>query len=143
MSSRHAVIPAVYILFKQKEKILFLRRYNTGYADGMLTPVAGHVEEHEHYSVAAVREAAEEVSLIITVDQLKIFHVMHRVFSDQSDRLDVFFLVEKWDGLPINNEPQKCSELVWCDYKNLPDDILPFVARALELGFAGILFSEC
>ena len=134
---RHTLIPAVYVIFKRQDQILFLRRYNTGYADGMLTPVAGHVEEHEHYSAAAVREAAEEVGVSISPDQLKPFHIMHRVFNDQTDRADVFFLVEHWLGEPFNNEPEKCSELVWCRYNELTGDVLPYVKMGLELGFAG------
>ncbi len=142
MTSRHTVIPAVYVIFKRDNSLLFLRRFNTGYADGMLTTVAGHVEEHEHYSQAAIREAAEEVGITLTQDQLKIFHIMHRTFDAAPDRVDVFFMVESWIGEPKNNEPAKCSELLWCDISILPNDVLPFLKAGLEQGFSGNFFSE-
>lgn len=39
------------------------------------------------------------------------------------------------------NEPEKCSELVWCNPNNLPDDIIDFEKEAMENNANGIKFS--
>jgi len=55
--SRHMNIPASYlVLINDEEKVLLLRRYNTGFKDGMYSLVAGHVDEGENFTQALIRE---------------------------------------------------------------------------------------
>ena len=57
---RFRLIPEVYLLLLDGDRILLLRRYRTGYEDGNYGLVAGHVDGNEPASAAMVREAAEE-----------------------------------------------------------------------------------
>lgn len=54
---------AVHIFLLRGEEVLLFRRCNTGYEDGKLSVVAGHVEPGEALTQAAIRETCEEVGL--------------------------------------------------------------------------------
>ena len=76
--ARFQVTPAVYLLFRDKDKILMLRRFQTGYMNGYYCFPAGHLEGGETFTQAAAREAQEEVGVAIETKSLKLAHVMHR-----------------------------------------------------------------
>ena len=80
---RNKVPVAVHLFFFQDNKILLLRRFNTGYEDGSYGVVAGHVDAGETVTQAAVREAREEVGVILEPADLQIVHVMNRKSEDE------------------------------------------------------------
>jgi 8-oxo-dGTP diphosphatase len=85
-------------------------RQNTGYFDGWYVVPSGHVEAGELPTDGAVREVAEEVGLTIDRTRLVLAHTMYRTKHDATgDRADYFFVVDKWEGEPINKEPGKCA----------------------------------
>lgn len=139
---RHKVIPVVYILFRDEfGKILFLRRANTGFEDGRLSLVAGYVEVGEDFKTAAIREAREEVGVDLVKDNLNFLHLQVQNAAD-GDRIDVFFEALGWGGKFLNAEPEKCSELVWADFEDVQDDLIPFVRDVLVCIEDKICYSE-
>ncbi len=64
------IIPAVYLILEKDNKILLLRRYNTGYNDGLYSLPSGHVEDGEFPIDALIREAQEEIGIIIAKEHL-------------------------------------------------------------------------
>jgi 8-oxo-dGTP pyrophosphatase MutT (NUDIX family) len=132
---------AVHVFFVRGESVLLLRRCNTGYEDGKLSVVAGHVEPGETVTQAARRESREEVGLDLSPERLRVVGVMHRKSGDE--RID-FFLTCRLDGgeEPRNAEAHKCSELVWAAADRLPDDTIPYVRAALENVRSGRWFQE-
>ena len=141
-AQRHTLIPAVFVVFKKEDHILLMRRFNTGYADGFLTPPAGHVEAGEKFSQTAVRESLEEVGLTLQPQDLVPFHIIQRRVGNQPERIDVYFLATKWVGDPAINEPDKCSELLWAPISNLPQDTIFACRHAIEHGVQGVVYSE-
>jgi 8-oxo-dGTP diphosphatase len=139
---RHSLIPAVFIVFRKNGLILLMRRFNTGYADGMLTPPAGHVEAGEQFTQAAIREAHEEVGVKICREDLVPFHIIHRRIGNSPERIDVYFQVTFWEGEFVNKEPHKCSELLWVPEDALPGDLLVASQHSITQGLQGVLFSE-
>lgn len=131
---RHHIIPASYLALIKDNKILLLRRYNTGYEDGNYSMIAGHVEKNETFTQCVIREAKEEAGILLRPDDLKVIHVMHRNSgaNENNERVDVFFLAEKWDGKIINKEPRKCDNVSWFDLNNIPKNVLPYIGKAIE-----------
>lgn len=138
MRSRFPV--AVHLFFIQNEQILMLRRFNTGYADGQYSVVAGHVEAGETVTQAAMREAAEEVGIQLKPVEVEVVHVMHRKSNDE--RIDFFLVVKHWTGEITNPEPHKCDALTWFPLTALPDNVIPYVRQSLTYYRAGQRFSE-
>lgn len=140
---RHHNIPASYLVLKRDNKFLLSKRINTGYKDGMYSLVAGHVEDGETFTDGLIREAKEEAGLKILANSAKMVHLMHRRSQhDDSQRVDVFFLIENFDGEPKNLEPEKCEKLEWFSIADLPENTIPYIRRALENITKNILYSE-
>jgi ADP-ribose pyrophosphatase YjhB (NUDIX family) len=137
---RFKQITSLYLLLIHDNKILLLRRINTGYADGMYGLPSGHLEENETIREGIKREAKEEIGIDLDVDDLKLVHTMHRKENDT--RVDFFFEVSKYQGTPINNEPDKCDDLQWFSLDNLPSNIVAYVKKALENSQNKIIYSE-
>ncbi|MFN2145219.1 MAG: NUDIX hydrolase [Anaerolineales bacterium] len=121
---------AVHLFFIENDQILLSKRANTGYMDGYYSVVAGHIEPGETVVQAAVREAAEEAGVLILPHDTEVVGVMHR--RDGEERIDFFARVHRWVGEPYNAEPEKCSDLSWFPLDALPEDIVPYVYKALE-----------
>ena len=85
----HSTFPvAVHVFLLRGEEVLLLRDSNTGYEDGKLSVVAGHVEPGETVTQAAVRETREEVGLELSRERLRVVGVMHR--RSKNERVDFF-----------------------------------------------------
>ncbi len=129
---------AVHIFLRRGDDVLFLRRANTGYEDGRLSVVAGHVEPGESVLAAAVRETHEEVDVIVTPSDLQVVGVMHR--QAEQGRVDFFLTCDADAAQPRNAEPNKCSELVWAPMGCPPWDTIPYIRNALANAQAGRWF---
>jgi len=143
---RFTVIPAIYILFRRDDKILLIRRFNTGYQDGKYSLPAGHVDGGEPAEQAAIREALEEVGVRIKAEDLHFVHLMHRnVEADDRyklERVDIFFEAVAWEGELTNCEPEKCDELRWVSPKELPENTISEVAHVLTAVERGEYYSS-
>ena len=137
----HAKFPVtVHMFFIRAGKILLIRRFQTGYMDGHYSVPAGHLDGNEPVTMAAVREAREEVGVEIQAAKVAFAGVFHRREGDE--RVDFFVHVQEWSGEPVNAEPEKCDELRWVDMENLPGNTIPYVRRAIENFRAGVRFEE-
>jgi len=141
---RHKIIPASYLLLFRNDKILLSRRFNTGYEDGNYSVPAGHVEQGETFTGCLIREAKEEIGVIIKPKDLKVTHVMCRNSGtkENNERIDVFFVVTKWTGNIENKEPHKCEDISWFDIDNLPNNIIPYIRDAINNTKNEIFYSE-
>ncbi len=143
MKIRHGIVCAAYLVLLKENKVLLLRRFNTGYEDGNYSLPAGHVEEGESVSDTMIREAKEEIDINIKKEDIPLSHTMHRLKTDKNDeRLDFFFTCKKWDGEIKNLEPQKCDDLSWFDINDLPKNVIPYVASAIKNSVEGVTYSE-
>jgi ADP-ribose pyrophosphatase YjhB (NUDIX family) len=122
------------------DKILLLRRFNTGYEDGKYSVPAGHLDGGEEITSAAIREAKEECGIEISPDDLQVVQVMHRKSGDE--RIDFFLTATKWTGEIVNAEPHKCDELKWVHLDQLPANMIPYVRQAIDNYRAGKWFDS-
>jgi ADP-ribose pyrophosphatase YjhB (NUDIX family) len=130
MKHRFTAPVAIHLFFIKDDKILLLRRYNTGYEDGNYSVVAGHLDGGEEIKKAAVREAKEEAGVNVEERDVRLVGVMHRKTGDE--RIDFFAVVDKWEGEITNMEPHKCDDLRWFSLNELPLKIIPYIRRAID-----------
>lgn len=144
LEERFKVIPAVYVIFRDGDKVLLLKRANTGYFDGSYSGPAGHVEGNESAIVAAIREAREEVGALVSRNELRLVHTMHRksTLPTIHERIDFYFLTDKKHPEITNREPHKCSELTWFPILKLPENMAPEVKLALSKIARGEPYSD-
>lgn len=141
-ADRYRVTGDVHLILADSHgRVLLGRRLNTGFADGSYHLPAGHLEAGESVIGALIREAREEIGVIISPDAAEFVHVMHN--SSGGGRVAFFFRVRKWDGVPENREPQKCSELRWASVGALPDNLVGYCRMALTDIADGKPFSLC
>src|SRR5689334_15682904 len=105
--------PAVYMLVRQDNKLLFVHRTNTGYMDDTYSLPAGRVEPGERFLTGAVREAAEEVGVTVRPEDAKHVLTQHRFETPELIWVDVFFAAQTWTGEPRNAEPEHHDEIAW------------------------------
>lgn len=135
------------IILQEKDdtiQILLHRRKNTGYQDGKWDIAAsGHVDEGETAKMAVVRECAEELGIDVKIKDLSFVHLSHRV-SNTGGRTyyDIYFVVNKYHGIPKVIEPDKCSELRWFKIDDIPNEIIDIRKIALDNYRNDIQYSE-
>lgn len=143
MHQRHSIICASYLLFFKENRVLLLRRLNTGYQDGKYSVPAGHVEEGESLLHCLIREAKEEVGLSLTAEDVTLEHTMHRNRTeDNQERLDFFFVGRDLEPEPCNCEPDKCDDLRWFPTDQLPANTIPYIKQAIEMTLNQEPYSE-
>jgi 8-oxo-dGTP diphosphatase len=131
---------AVHLFLIRDSQVLLLRRFNTGYEDGKYSVIAGHLGGDEKIKAAMIREAREEAGIEISPLDLQVVGVMHRKSNDE--RIDFFLTTTSWSGEIANREPDRCDQLAWFDVDELPEDMIPYVRRALDNYRRGIWFDS-
>ncbi|MCL3859467.1 NUDIX domain-containing protein [Actinotalea sp. K2] len=125
---------AVYGILHDGERILMIRRARTGYRDGQLSLPAGHLDGDEDAVTGLVRELREEVGVEADPDSCRLALLMHAAPEHAADReyLHLFFTVGRWHGKPTVAEPDKCDDLLWTSRTTMPNDVVDYVAEALD-----------
>ena len=133
-AERFKAAVAVYALLRRGQHVLLLRRAGSGMHDGKLCLPAGHVDDGEDAVTALVREVAEELRVKVDRADCRLALTGHSGPERAGDDsyVDLFFTVDRWAGEPRLGEPDKAVELVWAPTSHLPDDVIPFVAEAIE-----------
>lgn len=137
---RFRALVAVHIFFVRGDSILLLRRANTGYEDGNYSVPAGHLDGGETVTMAAIRESKEEVGVDLAPGQIVHALVMHR--GGEGEWINFFVVAKTWDAEPRNCEPDKCDELRWVPLDDLPENVVPYVRRAIGAFRAGERYVE-
>ena len=137
---RFSSLVAVYLVLTKNDQVLLTLRQNTGFADGLYSLASGHVDEGETIKHAMIREAKEEIGLLIKPDDLKFVHVMQR--KSQKHYLDFYFQCEYFEGDPLNCEPEKCGDVRFFPKDKLPANLVEHVRQALQLINIGSPYSE-
>lgn len=115
MTKRFLLLAAVHLFLLRDDAVLLLRRFNTG---------------DEDVIAAAIREAREETGIILAPDDVTVVGVMHRKATDE--RIDFFLTASRWTGTIRNAEPEKCDALTWFPRDALPENVIPYIRRALD-----------
>ncbi|NCC71082.1 NUDIX domain-containing protein [bacterium] len=131
MNNQYEIKKASLTILEKDAKILMIRRYNTGFADGLYTLPSGKVELNETFAQAAIRETLEEVNAKIKFSNLESVLIMFEKTKD-IEWIHHFFLCKEWEGKIQNMEVNKCDDIDWFDINNLPENTLAFVKDAIK-----------
>lgn len=133
MSERFKSVACVDLLMikkeNDKEKILLMRRKNTGSNDGEYELPGGHLEENEDLFNAMIRESEEELCINIERNDLELIHIMHHY---SGTRFNFVFMVDGSKYNPQIGEPDKCDKLEWFDICNLPKNLSSKMFRIIN-----------
>lgn len=139
MKHRDQAILAVHAILRRDDQVLLGLRQGTGWSDGQWHLPAGHVEQ-ESALASLVREAWEELGVIIDPAATQLVHVLH--YWGRPSRINFFFEVTAWEGEPVNAEPDKCAGVRWFDLDKLPSMTVAYAAQALDRFRHGLPYSE-
>lgn len=123
-------------------KILLLRRISQKWADGKLQIPGGHTEPGESPLAAVLREAHEELGVAIAAEDIK--HAATVVVKDgDNEYFAIQFRLLQPDAYDYKiMEPHKCSELVWADTADLPEDTIELFRTIVAQELAGSSYIE-
>jgi ADP-ribose pyrophosphatase YjhB (NUDIX family) len=102
---------------------------------------SGHLEKGELIEDAIIREANEEIKVVINSEDLILSSVVHDI-SPTIAYINFNFICEKYEGSIQIGEPNKCDNILWRDINNLPENIMPERKRAIDNYIQNISFIE-
>jgi len=107
-------------------------------AEGAQVVIADtNVELGESVSVAAAREAREELGIDVYPAVMQPLTAMQRTLPGVADpveqRVDYFLTTRVWEGEPTVQEPDKCAGLGWYSPAALPEPMVPHEGYLLGL----------
>lgn len=138
---RHTEIVDVHLILLRGREVLLARRAGTGYADGLLHAPSGHLEDGEDVRAGMIRETAEEIGIDLAPQELRAAVVMQHRSPGGGPRIGWFFTARLAAGaVPVNREPDKCSELGWYPLDDLPQDMVAYCRAGLDAFRAGVPF---
>ncbi len=145
-AKRFKLKAGVAVVLIEKDKVLLLRRFQTGIADGQyVLPMGGH-DGNEPLTQTLIREAKEEINIDLKPENLSVCHVMHRFYPMPNnlsfEQIDFYFRVKKYKGKIQNNEADRCDDLAFFSLDALPHNTEPFICAALACIQKGEFFSE-
>jgi 8-oxo-dGTP pyrophosphatase MutT (NUDIX family) len=140
MADRHLI--DVHVLLVREDKILLTQRRDSNpLFDEQWHVASGKLEAGESVIAAVIREADEEIGVLIEPDDLRCVHTIHVNGSGPEPRLGLFFVTERWIGDPSNREPDKCAAVRWFALDRLPARLIPYTAAGIRGYRAGVPFS--
>ena len=67
--------------------------------------------------------------------------IMHRL-TPERECIDIFFIIENYNGNLKNMEPNKCGGLKYFDADNLPNNLIDYVKVGIENSLNGKFYCE-
>ena len=128
----------INMIITKDNKILLQKRKGSKLWPDYYALPAGHIDEGETQFDALIREAQEELGIII--DHKKILNsyvVLRRNYFKIDGKqlepyIDYYFEIKDYDGKPKIMEEEKCDELIWADINNLPEPFINYEGAFLE-----------
>jgi ADP-ribose pyrophosphatase YjhB (NUDIX family) len=132
---------SVNLVLLKDSQVLLLRRQNTGFADGQYNLPAGGLEENESVTDGMIREASEEIGIMLFAEHLKVASIL-QVPGSRYGGVAFYFTASYYEGEISNREPDKCAEVAFFNIHDLPENLLFTTKIALANIQRGIAFQE-
>ncbi|MFI7002243.1 NUDIX domain-containing protein [Nocardia sp. NPDC050175] len=126
-------VVGVQLLMSRGERVLLARRRNTSFGDGEWNAPGGRLDDGEDVLTAVIREAEEEIGVRVERDDVRMVASMH-IQSPPGQALIVFiFHTDTWSGEPQNLEPDRCSDLRWFDFDDIPEETILSTRAGIDM----------
>jgi len=123
---------SINLCIVKDNKILLMRRISQRWMNGKLQIPGGHTEQGESPAQALIREAKEELGIEISPNDINLLATV-AVKDSENEYFALEFQLNDPERFEFHiMEPNKCSELVWADINNLPDDTIDLFRRAIQ-----------
>ena len=119
------------LLFNNNSKIVLLKRTNTSYCNNMYTLPGGHLEIGETIIDGIKRELYEEIGVMFSNNELSLIKIINRKVNNEN-YIDFIFKGELKERQVINKEKNKCSEIIYRNIKNIPENSIPILKRIVK-----------
>jgi 8-oxo-dGTP diphosphatase len=123
---RFRILLTARLLLHYREHTLYLMQ-TKGNGGGYTLP-GGGIEGEEFAKEGLIREAFEEIGIVISKKSLKLVHVMHKRLKSTVEII-FFYKAFKWKNEPEVKELDKFSKCVWLP-NDEPPKRLPAVIKA-------------
>jgi 8-oxo-dGTP diphosphatase len=140
LKRRFRTILTARLLLEYREHLLFLQQ--TPRNGGGFTLPGGKIEGEEFAKEALIREAFEEVGIIVAHKNLKLVHITHRKIDSVVEVIFFFHCRHVWTGEPTVKEPEKFQNVVWLPMDEPPAKLTSVLTHALDAWKNGKIFSQ-
>ena len=129
---------AVHMIIRKDNKILVQKRKGSKLWPGYYALPAGHIDKGENQYDALIREAKEELGIVINLKKIiNSYVVLRRNYFEINGKvlepyIDYYFEIEEYEGIPKIIEEDRCDELIWVDINNLPEPFINYEGDFLE-----------
>ena len=129
---------AVHMIICKDNKILVQKRKGSKLWPGYYALPAGHIDKGENQYDALIREAQEELGIVINLKKIiNSYVVLRRNYFEINGKvlepyIDYYFEIEDYEGIPKIIEEDRCDELIWVDINNLPEPFINYEGDFLE-----------
>jgi len=114
----------VGVIIEKEDKVLLMKRKGSNGSGTWAFP-GGKLEKFESFEDCAIREIKEEVDLDIF--NIKIDKTTNDLFIEDDLHYVTIFVKCDHNGIPKIMEPEKCTDIDWFSWNNLPTPLfLPF-----------------
>ena len=140
LKRRFRTILTARLLLEYREHLLFLQQTPRN-GDGFTLP-GGKIEGEEFAKEALIREAFEEVGIVLSAKMLKMVHVTHRKIDSMVEV--IFFFHAHHDTLsePTIKEPEKFQNAIWLPLDEPPAKLTSVLTHAFDAWRKGKYFSQ-
>lgn len=121
----------VHLILRRSDEILLALRAGDAYGSGEWALPCGKVNPGESVVDAVIREALEELGIVLTPTDLGVGQTVHARHGN-TDHVGVFFEARTWTGTPTNRETKKCKGLRWAAVTKLPAPLMDYTAAGLR-----------
>lgn len=134
---------AIMIVIRQEGQVLLAKRANTGFKDGYFALPGGKHDGSETLVQGVVREAGEELGIVCLTQDVEFRGLIHAHMPEPfKEVMYVIFEIMKYEGNLVNNEPDKCSEIQFFPFDQLPDKMTEVSRRCVLNTVAGVQYDE-
>lgn len=119
------------VIVIKNNKILLLKRKGS-HGENTWNFPGGHLEFNEGFESCALREVKEEAN--IEIKNLRYGPYTNDIFPKEKKHYVTLFIVADWkSGKAKIGEPEKCTQIGWFKWNNLPQPLFIPIKNLLKL----------